>query len=104
MTNRTEVHAAEVNGHEHTAPATSGPFNDRDLRKLSRLYYAAQGAQVAAQAAAQTANEHAARFREALAEACEGLDVQMPPPGAQVDTRIDWKSGEFEFVPMQQRG
>ena len=101
MTNRTEVHAAEVNGHEHTAPATSGTFNDRALR---RVVQARELAQVAAQAAAQTANEHAARFREALAEACEGLDVQMPPPGAQVDTRIDWKSGEFEFVPMQQRG
>lgn len=88
------------NGHEAAAPATGGTFSPAALRKLSRLYYAAQGAQQSAQASAQVANGAAAQFREALAEACDAMDIAMPPPGAKVDTRIDWKSGDFEFVLM----
>jgi len=86
------------NGHQ-PAPLVKGTFPPRAAPRLARLFYVAEGAKAAAQAAANAAQQAELAFRGALQEECAELEVQAPP--GRADTSIDFKTGAFAFYEAQ---
>lgn len=62
------------------------------LRRLMRLSAQAELGQAVAQ-------QTAARWNEALAEACGDAGIELPQ--GNLDVRVDWRSGEVHFAHAQ---
>ena len=94
----TDLEIVSPNG---TAAATEARFNAPTLRRLARLHARAMAAQEMAQQTVQVAQAMQGQFQQALAEACEEMD--MPLPRGDADAHIDWRTGAFSFEPAQPR-
>ena len=89
-------------GHpELNGTAAEARFNPPTLRRLARLHARAMAAQEIAQQTGMMAQSMHGQFQQALAEACEEMD--MPLPRGDADAHIDWRTGAFSFKPAQPR-
>jgi hypothetical protein len=73
------------------------------LRRLARFHARLEGAQTVLQAADTTYRSLASNFEDALRSACEDAALELPPPGAPANIKVDWNTGGVVWEPTDER-
>jgi hypothetical protein len=73
------------------------------LRRLARFHARLEGAQTVLQAADSSYRSLASNFEDALRSACEDAAIELPPPGAPANIKVDWNTGGVAWEQADER-